>query len=218
MKELILWQIKDNIGYLVLHDPPSNKMSIPFFYQLNDTIRNKIKKSGISAIIISGSGRHFSSGADLKDLLKIISKKSIKVFDRIIHTPLFLRLNNKSFLFFNNLKIPVIAAIQGVCLGSAMELMLSCHARICSDNAVFGFPESTFNLMPGLGGTCKILNYLKYSKALELILKGETFGAEEALKLNLVDSIVPKNALMDQAVLLAKRLSEIYKNGKLYAE
>ena len=176
-ENVILWKIQDNIGHLILNDPPSNKMSIKFFYQLKELVYNVIPNSQLKAIIIYGNGRHFSSGAEIEELLKVIKfqakvnkKQAIKKF------PSFLKDNNKIVLFFEKLKIPVIAAVRGICLGSAMELVLFCHIRICADNTIFGFPETSFNLMPGLGGTQKILDFIKYQKAMELILKGSNFS------------------------------------------
>ena len=107
--------------------------------------------------------------------------------------------------FFKNLNIPVIAAIRGVCIGSALELALYCNIRICGENTVFGFPESTFNLMPGCGGTQNILKYTNTSKALEIMLRGNTFCAEEALKMKIVDKIVPKKEVVDIAIKIAKK-------------
>jgi len=211
--EPILWYIKDNIGHLVLNDPPSNKMSVLFFKRFHRIIE-KVKKSKIQALLIYGTGRHFSSGADLKDLLSVISDKSIKFLGKILFKPPFFKMNNRSFLSLSELKIPVIAVIQGVCLGSAMELALSAHFRICTENSLFGFPETSFNLMPGLGGSVRILNFMNYSKALEVILKGETFDANEALRLNLVDKIVKKNIINDEALDLAKKMIKIYKKEK----
>ncbi len=208
---VILWKVQENIGHLILNDPPSNKMSIKFFYQLKELIYYVIPNSKIKAIVIYGNGRHFSSGAEIEDLLNIIdcqtkaNKKSI-----INKYPPFLKNNNKIVLLFNKIEIPVIAAVRGICLGSAMELVLFCHIRICADNTVFGFPETSFNLMPGLGGTQKILEFVKYQKAMELILKGSNFDAEEALKWNLVHKIIPKKEVIDAALHLAKNIPENY--------
>ena len=84
--------------------------------------------------------------------------------------------------FFEDAEIPVVAAIRGVCIGSAFEFALLCHFRICSEDAVFGLPESTFNLLPGLGGIRRITRLAGKATALELALRGRTFGAAEALK------------------------------------
>ncbi len=205
MNQVIDWKIIDKIGHLILNDPPTNKMSTKFFEELKDLVLNVIPVSGIDAIIIYGEGRHFSQGADLDDLLNHINNNTV-IDDNgmIVRFPEFLIENNKSFIFFKEIKVPVIAAITGVCLGSALELVLFCDFRICSENSIFGFPESTFNLMPGCGGTQNILKYAKISKAIELMLKGSTFSAEEALQMKIVNCIVPKKEVINTAIRIAK--------------
>jgi enoyl-CoA hydratase/carnithine racemase len=207
MNQPILWEIFDEIGHIILNDPPTNKMDKQFFERLTFLVNEVVPKSNVKALVIYGAGRHFSQGADLEDLLSEI-KKNVKTDKngKIIQYPEFLIENNKSFSYFKKLTIPVIAAIRGVCLGSALELILFCDIRICSDNAIFGFPESTFNLMPGCGGTQNILKLLNYSKALELVLTGKTFDAEEALKLNIVDAVVSRKDVIVKAINIAKQI------------
>lgn len=211
----ILWKIQDDIGHLILNDPPSNKMSIKFFCQLKELVEDVIPYNKIKAIIIYGNGRHFSSGAEIDDLLKVVNHQTkFHKNGNIKKYPPFLKNNNKLILFFNNLNIPVIAAVRGVCLGSAMELVLFCHIRICAENTLFGFPETSFNLIPGLGGTQKILEFLNYQKTLELILKGSNFNAEEALKWKLVHKITNKDNVIDTAIQLAKSIPDNYMKEK----
>lgn len=200
MPETIIWKIQNNIGHIILNDPPSNKMTLKFFDRLRDIEKNIIPKNNIRALIIYGSGRHFSSGADLNDLFNnILENICYDENGKISKYPNFLEANIKSFLFFETLDIPVIGIANGVCLGSALELFLFCHIRLCTKKALFGFPETSFNLIPGCGGTQKILEYMSYSKALELILTGKNLGAEEALHYNIVDKIIPKNEIKDFA-------------------
>ncbi len=207
----ILWKIQDDIGHLILNDPPSNKMSIKFFCQLKELVDYVIPSSKIKAIIIYGNGRHFSSGAEIDELLKVINYQTkVNKNGNIKKYSPFLKNNNKLILFFNNLEIPVIAAVRGVCLGSAMELVLFCHIRICAENTLFGFPETSFNLMPGLGGTQKILEYLNYQKTLEIILKGSNFNAQDALKWNMIHKITHKDKVIDTAIQLAKSIPDNY--------
>lgn len=221
MNDSILWKIEDNIGHLILNDLPSNKMSINFFNHLKYLVTAEIPHSSIKALVIYGNGRHFSSGADINDLLSIINRETkLKKNGEIKKYSQFLLKNNKSFLFFENLNIPVIAAVRGVCLGSALELVLFCHIRLAADNSLFGLPETSFNLMPGLGGAQKIFKYAGTSKALELTLKGSNFSADEALEWNIIDKIIPKNEIIEKALTLAKSIPENYikEKAKLYIE
>lgn len=217
MANIIDWKIKENIGHLILDDPPSNKMTKTFFLKLNDLISNIMPHSGIKALLIYGSGRHFSAGADVDSLLKtVLEEIHFDKSDNIIDNSIFLTNNNKTFLALENLNIPIIACINGVCLGSALELALFAHIRICSPTSLFGFPETGFNIIPGLGGTQKILKSIKYSKALELILKGDNFNSEEALKWNIIHKIVPKKELIDTGIQIAAELINDEKKQKLF--
>ncbi len=176
-------------------------MTSLFFEELHDFVC-EINAEQLKAFIIQGSGRHFSSGADLDDLLsKIDENGSLDAF--------FLK-NSESFDFFNQLNIPVIALIRGVCIGSAFELALSCHFRFCTENAVLGLPESTFNLMPGCGGSLKLTSQIGKAKAINLLLTGMSLPSEKALEFNLIDKIFPKNDIFDFSIKFAKQICESY--------
>jgi enoyl-CoA hydratase/carnithine racemase len=122
--------------------------------------------------------------------------------------------NYRSFLFFEETEIPVIAAIRGVCIGSAFELALFSHFRFCGEDAVFGLPETTFNIMPGLGGIRKTAALCGQAKAIELVLRGNTFSAEEAKLNHLVDYIVPRRTVVDFSVAFARKIRKNYKKQK----
>jgi enoyl-CoA hydratase/carnithine racemase len=144
-----------------------------------------------------GRDRHFSSGADLDDLLGSLRGREAG--------PLLLD-NLSSFRFFENLPVPVVAAIRGVCLGSGLELALFCHARICGAGAVLGLPETGFGLIPGCGGILNLAALAGRQRALETVLTGASFGAEEALAWNVVDAVVPKKDVVGSAVRLVERI------------
>jgi enoyl-CoA hydratase len=122
--------------------------------------------------------------------------------------------NYEAFLFFKKTEIPVISAIRGVCLGSAFELTLLSHFRFCGEDAVLGLPETTFNLLPGVGGISGMVELVDKAVAMELILSGITFPAEDALKLKLVDRIIPKREVVLHAFDFAKAVMNNYHKGK----
>ena len=92
--------------------------------------------------------------------------------------------------YLQDLDIPVAAAISGVCFGGGLEIALACHMRICSENALFAFPETNLGLMPGLGGTFRLGERLSLQDSLKMILGGDMINAEEALSLKVVDTII----------------------------
>lgn len=194
---IIQYTVDKETGWLIFSDPPGNPMSLTFFDELEKTVR-QIKTYPLpKALVLTGSHRHFSSGARIDELLQQATPDH---FSR--HAAIMAAIMN-----FN---IPVIAAIRGVCLGAALELALHCHYRICTREAVFALPESTFNLMPGLGGTSRLLRLTGKAVAMELILTGRTFSAGEALQLGVVDAVVAKHTLRETVLQLAATLPGIH--------
>ncbi len=199
----ISWEVRDSIGYLTFTDTPENRMDSLFFQELETLTTEVIPQSKIMAIIISGSGRHFSSGANLDDLFHEIENEK--------NESNILLSNYRSLKFINDLDIPVIAAIKGVCIGSALELALHCHFRLCATDTILGLPESGFGLIPGLGGIPKLQQLAGKAKAIELVLKGNTFNASDAFEWHIVDAIYPKKVLITKAEELAKLASVNYR-------
>jgi len=202
LQNKITWDTKNGVGYLTLVDEPENRMDSSFFEVLNYLTEKVIPQSSVKSIIIHGIGRHFSSGADLNELTKKIKENNgVDVLSK----------NYKSFQFLDGLKIPVIAAIRGVCIGSALELALHCHFRLCSIDALLGLPESTFGLMPAAGGIPKMLEIVGQAKTIELSIRGNTFNAEDALQWKIIDAVFSKKELLKKAELLAKQTSTNYR-------
>ncbi len=187
------WTFENGIGRLTLGPPPSNTMTLGFFREFRDRVADLPSLSGLRAIVIGGEGRHFSSGADVDELLALSE-------------PGLMMENYRAFLALEELHIPVIAAIRGVCLGSALELALFCHFRICADDAVLGLPETTFNLMPGIGGIQRLAALAGEARAIELILRGNTFTAAEAFTAGLADATLPKRGMDEKVMALAGSL------------
>jgi enoyl-CoA hydratase/carnithine racemase/phosphopantetheinyl transferase (holo-ACP synthase) len=198
----LIWQIDDCIGHLILNQPPSNSMNKLFFEELKMLHLDLIPKTDLKAIIISGKGRHFSSGADLNELLQRVLADC-----NDNNQPEFLINNSSVFNFFEKLNIPVIAAIRGVCIGSGLELALSCHFRFCEEGSLLGLPESTFNIMPGCGGTQLLTRLTGFSKAVELILEGSNISTEEAFSLGIIDKITPRKQVVQIATNFAKEIT-----------
>lgn len=187
------WTVTEGIGYLTINAPPSNTMTTSFFRSLNQLVRQIEAIDSLKAVIITGSGRHFSSGADVNGLLAEAGEGMLNE-------------NFEAFGVIEQLAVPVIAAIRGVCLGSALELALACHYRICADDAVLGLPETNFNLMPGIGGTGRMRRLAGTAKTVELVLRGMTFSAGDACQWGLADLVVPRKELMATAENMARLL------------
>jgi len=203
MYTTIDWHSENGIGFLELNTPPANIMNKLFFYEIYDLTDCILNKDEIKAIIVSGKGRHFSAGADIGDLLSYSSEGKERLKD-------FYIANSQTFKRFYTAKIPLIAAIKGVCIGSAMELALSCHFRFAAENIMMGFPEAGFNLMTGCGGSVYLSKFLDKKGSMELMLQGKNLNAAEAEEMGLVDVVVNKTELKEKAVNFATEICQNY--------
>jgi len=207
--------LDEGIGLLELNAPPSNAMNMEFFKEFASVLELVRCRQEFRALIISGHGRHYSSGADVPVLLKeVFEKAETDDYGRLKVVPDFLSNNYVSFLMLESFSIPVISAIRGVCLGSALELALFSHFRLCGEEAVFGLPEASFNLVPGLGGIYKLCCISGQALALERVLKGSTFTSEDALRYRIVDKVVPKKVLMPTAYAFAREVMQDFRVEK----
>jgi len=189
----VSFEEKDNIGYIVINDPPANKMTALFLKEFIIIVRQYVTQSKVGGIIIAGNGRHYSSGADVEQLKEIVAAQGMLDSDgNLVAFPVWYLENRATFNYFNTLHIPVISAINGLCYGSGLELALCSHIRICGRGSLLGLPESTFAFLPGVTGTLRSIELLGLGKALELVLSGKTLSAEEAMEIGLVEGIVSK--------------------------
>ena len=185
------------ITKIVLCAPPRNEMNGPFFDALRH-VALTMQSIDTRGFIVTGAARHFSSGAAIDELTARFSNNE--------DTP-FLEHNRETFEAIANEPRPVVAAISGCCLGSGFELALACRYRIATPSALFGLVESTFGLMPGCGGAVRLAEEFGRGIATELVLKGSTFGAEDALSRKIIHAIVDKKELLSSAETLVRRLS-----------
>lgn len=150
-------------------------------------------------LIITGAGaKAFVAGADIAAMCNMTSEEGRA----------FSAKGNAVFRKIEKLPIPVIAAVNGFALGGGCELALSCDIRIASENAVFGQPEAGLGITPGFGGTQRLARTIGVGKAKELIFACRNVKADEALQIGLVNAVYPADQLMDEAMKLAKRISE----------
>lgn len=188
-----------DIQILELCSPPANLTDHLFFEEMAEIITILDTTKDCKGLIVRGQGRHFSSGADIEELI-----------DRLGHDDqgTMLELNSRSLSIFTRLSqlpFPVVAVIQGCCLGSGLELALACHYRIAAKNALFSMPETGYGLMPGCGGTRRLPELVGVGKSIEMILSGENYLAEDAQQMRLVDITVERKDLLDTAIEIIQR-------------
>lgn len=198
--ETIKIEREDHVVWIVLNRPHRlNAINHTMMEELLDALTIVENDPGVRSVIITGEGdRAFSAGADISAFPKAtpvmaeeLSRKGQKVFSTI-----------------EELSKPVIAAINGYALGGGLELALACDFRIASEHAELGSPEINLGIIPGWGGTQKLVRIVGLRNAKRLVMLGERLKAEEALHIGLVDKVVPFENLRDEARTLAKKLSD----------
>jgi enoyl-CoA hydratase len=149
----------------------------------------------VSCLIITGEGeKSFVAGADIAEMKDMNPVQAAE----------FSKYGNRVFFMISEMKLTVIAAVNGFALGGGCELALACDFIFASDKALFGQPEVKLGVIPGFGGTQRLSRKIGPSKAKELILSGETVKAEEALRIGLADRIYPAEKLLEETKQFAK--------------
>lgn len=189
---------ENNIAIAEINIPPANTLSTACITELREVINNLDKEEHIRAVIITGAGRFFVAGADIKEFVPALGE-----FDKgLAMSDAGQQLCNE----VENLRKPVIAAINGPALGGGMELALACHFRIASEEAILGLPELKLGLIPSFGGTQRLSRITDTTTALDLILTGRHISSKEAQSLGIIQTIVGSEELYPTALAVAKSL------------
>lgn len=201
MKEgrFLTFDVDGKVGILTLNNGPNNILGMEFYVELAE-FQQLIGTYDIGALVINANGKHFSAGINLKDLKDVASSEYI-----IQNLPWL----QKIYGHWQDLNIPVIAAVHGLCTGSGVEMILGCDMRISSDNAQYSLPEVSFGLSPDMGGTTRLARLVGASQAKRLIIGCVQIDAAEALRIGLVDEVVPADKLNEHAISLAKRMASM---------
>jgi enoyl-CoA hydratase/carnithine racemase len=194
----IVWERTGDIGVLSIHNPPENFITEPEFIS-KEQIAGILNDITLKGIIIKGTGRHFSAGADMENL-RGFAKEEDLLYQKISE-------GKEAIRIIEEMNIPVIAAIRGVCFGAGLEIALACHIRICSENTIFAFPEANHGIMPGLGGTVMLTKLIGAGKSAEIILTGEIVNAQKASDYKLVDYVVPTKELETFSINYLERMT-----------
>lgn len=195
----------DNIAVLTIDRPQKlNALNYEVLRDLDAAIDEIEKNSDLRAVVVTGSGeKSFVAGADIAAMRDMGPKEAEE----------FGRFGSEVFLRFEKLTIPVIAAINGYALGGGCELALACDIRIAGENAVFGLPEVTLGIIPGGGGTQRLPRLVGRGIAMELIMSARRIDAAEAYRIGLVNKVVPKESVVDEAIALAKTIAKYSKTA-----
>jgi enoyl-CoA hydratase len=195
----LLLDNRDGIVTLAINRPDKlNALNGEAKKELRGAIESLGNDSAVSVVIITGVGdKAFVAGTDIEELT-VLERESGRAFAAG---------GQELFDRIEQLSKPVIAAVNGYALGGGNELALACHLRVASDRAKFGQPEVNLGAIPGYGGTQRLARLVGRGKALELILTGELIDAAEALRIGLVNRVVPHAELHAAVTAMAKTIA-----------
>lgn len=196
--EILKTKIQDGVALVTISRPKAmNALNTAFFDEMNTLLDEFYSDQKIKVMVLTGEGKAFVAGADIAEMVnknqsegQAFSEYGQRTFERIATMP-----------------FPVIAAINGFALGGGCELAMSCDFRIASTKAKFGQPEVNLGLIPGYAGTQRMARLIGKADALYLLLTAEMIGAEEALRLRLVQRVYEPDILLDEVMKIANNIA-----------
>lgn len=196
MTETVLFEQRGRIAILRLNRPEAlNALNAQIMSETVALIDRIDRDPTIAATVLTGEGRAFAAGADIKEMASqsfsdLYLADFLGAWDR-----------------FAACRKPVIAAVNGFALGGGCELAMMCDILIASDKAKFGQPEIKLGITPGLGGSVRLTRAVGKAKAMDMVLTGRMIDAEEADRIGLVSRVVPHDSLMDVALEVAESVA-----------
>jgi enoyl-CoA hydratase len=202
--EFIKTKKEETTFIVTLDNPPVNALNLKMHEEISLAIKEGTDDSGVRGIVITGAGNNaFCAGADLKMMQSLKPEDGVNIVST----------GHKTFNEIENCPKPVIAAVNGLALGGGNELAMACDLRFASDRARFGQPEVNLGLIPAWGGTQRMSRLVGKAKAKELIFSGQIINAQEALRIGLVNKILPDGeelrAATDYVRMLAAKVSPL---------
>ena len=194
----ILYSTKGSVAVITINrESKLNALNIETIQEIGKALDNALNDKNIKGIILTGAGeKAFAAGADITEFLSFekaggieMAKKGQVVFNKI-----------------ENAAKPVLAAVNGFALGGGCELAMACHMRVASDNARFGQPEVKLGLIPGYGGTQRLIQLIGKGKAIEYLMTADMINAEEAKNLGLANYVTSPYNLLDKCYELLNKI------------
>ena len=188
--QTLLTNLEDGILIITINRPDKlNAINSQVMTDINNAVQEVYDNHDIRSAIITGAGaKAFVAGADISEFSglsveegKAVAQKGIDTFFKIENSPK-----------------PIVAAVNGFALGGGCELAMACHFRIAGDNAKFGQPEVNLGLIPGYGGTQRLVQLIGKGRAIEMLISGNIIDADKALQYGLVNAVVPADELLDK--------------------
>jgi enoyl-CoA hydratase len=198
MYDTLTTELADQIFIITINRPEKlNALNKTVISELGEAVEEVYVNPLIRGAIITGAGnRAFAAGADIRGFAGLSNEEGMALANQ----------GMRVFFKIENAPKPILAAVNGFALGGGCELAMACHFRICSDSAQFGQPEISLGLIPGYGGTQRLTKYLGKGRALEILLTGNPFSAQQALQWGLVNYVTTQEELMGKTKLILAQI------------
>lgn len=195
-ERIIRTEKRQRVGLIHLNRPDAlNALNSQVMREVVEAMEDFEADDEIGAVVITGDERAFAAGADIKEMAGASAVEMLQD-DRIVYWD---RLRK--------IKIPIIAAVSGWCLGGGNELAMACDMVVASETARFGQPEINLGVIPGAGGTQRLTRAVGKALAMEMVLNNRHLNAEEAAHHGLINKVVPVERYLDEAVQLANEIA-----------
>jgi len=196
--EILKMEAADGVAVVTVSRPQAlNALNTRFFQEMDSLLGEIAERDEIKVVVLTGEGKAFVAGADIAEMVQKTQDEG----------QAFSIMGQKTFRSLELLDKPVIAAINGFALGGGLELALACDVRIAGAKAKFGQPEVNLGLIPGYAATQRLPRLIGLGNALFLLMSGEMVGAEEALRMGLVQKVVEPEQLLPTVMALAKTIA-----------
>ncbi|MEK3798094.1 enoyl-CoA hydratase [Peribacillus sp. FSL H8-0477] len=197
--EFLRHSIENHVAVVTIQRAPANALSSGIIQELSALFDEMKENEDVRVVLIHGDGRFFSAGADIKEFTTIksgegfsnLSEDGQKIFEKIETYPK-----------------PVIAAIHGAALGGGLELAMSCHIRLVTEQAKLGLPELQLGLVPGFAGTQRLPRFVGPAKAAEMMFTSDPITGIEAAQYGLANHAYPEDELMPSAIKMARKIAK----------
>ncbi|WP_409302060.1 enoyl-CoA hydratase [Peribacillus sp. SCS-155] len=197
--DFLQYTVENQVAFLTINRPPANALSSGLIKEISAFLDEVEANNEIRVIVIHGEGKFFSAGADIKEFTTVTSGEE---FSRVAAA------GQKVFEKLENFPKPVIAAIHGAALGGGLELAMSCHIRLVTENAKLGLPELQLGLVPGFAGTQRLPRFVGPAKAAEMLFTSEPITGNEAAQLGLANKAYSEGELLPKAKEMAFKIAK----------
>lgn len=189
MAEFVTLEVSDGIGTIRLDRPPMNALNRQLQEEIRAAARAASVDSSVKAVIVYGGEKVFAAGADIKEMAELSPAQMTDIAGEL----------QAALGSLADIPKPVVAAVTGYALGGGLEVALGADRRIAGDNAKLGVPEVLLGVIPGGGGTQRLARLIGPSRAKDMVFTGRFVGADEALRIGLVDEVVAPDEVYNAA-------------------